>query len=132
MYNLYGSIFTSIGEVFGDIKTKFIVYTILGIIVIVIISLLLDGVRKYIRGLDTAALGALLLFVGYKTYSIPLISTVAKLLLVGGTLFVVGILVFVIFRLIKRKHNERVRNKIQQEQFEKNQAQAQEQQKKTE
>ena len=85
-------------------ESKLMLYIILGVVALVIVNLLLDGVRKFIRGLDTAALGALLIFLGYKASGFQLVNVLTNLLyLVGGTLLATGILVFVIMRLIKRK-----------------------------
>ena len=85
-------------------ESKLMLYIILGVVALVIVNLLLDGVRKFIRGLDTAALGALFIFLGYKASGFQLVNVLTNLLyLVGGTLLATGILVFVIMRLIKRK-----------------------------
>ena len=84
-------------------------YIVAGIVILVVINLLLDSVRKYIRGLDTAALGVLFLWLGYESTKLNLISALANLLfLVGGTLLAMGIIIFVIIRLIKR--SRKVRN----------------------
>lgn len=99
-----------------SLQTKLALYIILGIVVIVIISVLLDGVRKYIRGLDTAALGAIFLWLGYQAAENPLFRSLSGLLLlIGGTLFVTGIIVFIIIRLIKRKRMEKRNMAIQRE-----------------
>ena len=88
----------------GSFETKLALYIVAGVIVLVIVNLLLDGIRRYIRGLDTAGLGAILIFLGYKASTVKLVSVLSNLLyLVGGTLLATGILVFVIMRLIKRK-----------------------------
>ena len=88
----------------SSLETKLALYIVAGVIALVIVNLLLDGIRKYIRGLDTAALGALLIFVGYKAAELKLVSVLSNLLyLVGGTLFITGILIFVIKTIIKRK-----------------------------
>ena len=96
--------FGSLTEKASSLETKLALYIVAGVIVLVIVNLLLDGIRKYIRGLDTAALGALLIFVGYKAAELKLVSVLSNLLyLVGGTLFITGILIFVIKTIIKRK-----------------------------
>ena len=96
--------FGSITEKASSLETKLALYIIAGVIALVIVNLLLDGIRRYIRGLDTAALGALLIFVGYKAAELKLVSVLSNLLyLVGGTLFITGILIFVIKTIIKRK-----------------------------
>ena len=48
----------------NSLESKLMLYIIAGIVILVIINLLLDSVRKYIRGLDTAALGVLFLWLG--------------------------------------------------------------------
>ena len=84
--------------------TKMAFYLIAGIVIIVIVSLLLDGIRRYIRGLDTAALGALFLWLGYKLSKHVIFQLVSTILLIsGGTLFATGLLVFIIMRLFRRK-----------------------------
>ena len=94
----------SLTEKASSLETKLALYIVAGVIALVIVNLLLDGIRKYIRGLDTAALGALLIFVGYKAAELKLVSVLSNLLyLVGGTLFITGILIFVIKTIIKRK-----------------------------
>lgn len=96
--------FNSLAEKAGSFETKLALYIIAGVVVLVIVNLLLDGIRKYIRGLDTAALGALFIFLGYKAAEIKLVSVLSNLLyLVGGTLFATGILIFIIKSIIKRK-----------------------------
>ena len=96
--------FGSLTEKASSLETKLALYIVAGVIVLVIVNLLLDGVRRYIRGLDTAALGALLIFLGYKAAEIKLVSVLSNLLyLVGGTLFVTGVLIFIIRTIIKRK-----------------------------
>ncbi len=96
--------FGSLTEKASSLETKLALYIVAGVIVLVIVNLLLDGIRKYIRGLDTAALGALLIFLGYKAAELKLVSVLSNLLyLVGGTLFITGILIFVIKTIIKRK-----------------------------
>ena len=96
--------FGSLTEKASSLETKLALYIVAGVIVLVIVNLLLDGIRKYIRGLDTAALGALLIFLGYKAAEIKLVSVLSNLLyLVGGTLFVTGVLIFIIKTIIKRK-----------------------------
>ena len=85
-------------------ESKLMLYIVLGVIALVIVNLLLEGVRRFIRGLDTAGLGALLIFLGYKASEFKLVSVLTNLLyLIGGTLFVLGVLIFVLMTLIKRK-----------------------------
>ena len=87
-------------------ESKLMLYIILGVVALVIVNLLLDPVRKYIRGLDTAALGALFIFLGYKASEFELVKALTNLLyLVGGLLFALGILIFIIktIRRAKRK-----------------------------
>ncbi len=96
--------FGSLAATAGSFESRLALYIVGGVIALVIINLLLDGIRRYIRGLDTAALGALLIFLGYKASELKLVSVLANLLyLIGGTLFAVGILVFVLMMIIKRK-----------------------------
>ena len=90
------------------LEFKFAVYIVLGIIAIVVINLLLDGIRKAIRGLDTAALGALLLWIGHKTSGVIVISAISGLLyLIGGTLVATGLVVFILLKLFRRKRAKR-------------------------
>ena len=97
--------FGSLAATAGSFESRLALYIVGGVIALVIINLLLDGIRRYIRGLDTAALGALLIFLGYKASELKLVSVLTNLLyLIGGTLFAVGILVFVLMMIIKRKH----------------------------
>ena len=86
----------------NSLESKLMLYIIAGIVILVIINLLLDSVRK-------SALGVLFLWLGYESTKLNLISALANLLfLVGGTLLAMGILIFVILRLIKR--SRKVRN----------------------
>ena len=92
----------TLGAKASAFESKLMLYIILGVVALVIVNLLLDGVRKYIRGLDTAALGALFIFLGYKASEFKLVSVLTNLLyLIGGTLFVLGTLVFIVMRLIR-------------------------------
>lgn len=96
--------FGSLAATAGSFESRLALYIVGGVIALVIINLLLDGIRRYIRGLDSAALGALLIFLGYKASELKLVSVLTNLLyLIGGTLFAVGILVFVLMMITKRK-----------------------------
>ena len=80
---------------------------IAGIIAIVLLSLILDKVRKYIRGLDTAAIGALVFWLGYKVSQLAVPKGVAEIMvLAGATLFIVGLLVFIFKVVFKRKKSK--------------------------
>ena len=93
-----------------SMEFKLVLFIILGIVVIVIISLLLDGIRKAIRSLDIAALGALLVWCGFKASDIAIVEVVSSLLyLIGGTLFAVGLMAFVLLKVIRHKRNVRIR-----------------------
>ena len=79
-------------------KSKLLLYVIAGIIAIVLLSLILDKIRKYIRGLDTAAIGALVFWLGYKVSQLAVPKGVAEIMvLAGATLIIVGLLVFILF-----------------------------------
>ena len=98
--------FGALGAKASAFETKLMLYIILGVAALVIVNLLLDGIRRYIRGLDSAALGALLIFLGYKASEFKLVGVLTNLLyLIGGTLFVLGILIFIIMIMIKRRRN---------------------------
>ena len=100
---MFGS-FGTLGAKAGALESKLMLYIIIGVIVLVIINLLLDGVRRYIRGLDTAALGALFIWLGYQSSKIQLVSVLTNLLyLIGGTLAVLGLAIFIIMMVIRRK-----------------------------
>ena len=98
-------------------RSKILLYVIAGIVAIVILSLILDRVRKYIRGLDTAAIGALVFWLGYKVSQLPAVPKgVAEIIiLTGAILFIVGLLVF-IFKVVfkrKRRHKEAGKHDVQ-------------------
>ena len=101
---MFGSLGATLGAKASALESKLMLYIIVGVVALVIISLLLDGIRKFIRGLDTAALGALLIWLGYKSSEIALVSVLTNLLyLVGGTLLVTGLIVFILLKVIRRK-----------------------------
>lgn len=111
---MFGSLVSSLSKT-GVFKTKLILYIIIGIIVLVVISVLLDGIKKYIRGLDTAALGALLIWLGSISNKYALVKTLSDLLyLVGGTLVVVGLLVFVVIKVRRGKRRARKKQAMKQ------------------
>ena len=88
-------------------KSKLLLYVIAGIIAIVLLSLILDKVRKYIRGLDTAAIGALVFWLGYKVSQLAVPKVVAEIMvLAGATLIIVGLLVFIFKVVFKRKKSK--------------------------
>ncbi len=98
-------------------RSKLLLYVIAGIVAIVLLSLILDKVRKYIRGLDTAAIGALVFWLGYKASQLPAVPKgVAEIIvLAGAVLFIVGLLVF-IFKVVfkrKRRHKEAGKHDVQ-------------------
>ncbi len=75
---MFGSLTSTVAAKAGALETKLILYIVLGIVAIVILNLLLDGVRKYIRGLDTAALGALFIWLGYKASEMALVNVLSN------------------------------------------------------
>ena len=88
-------------------KSKLLLYVIAGIIAIVLLSLILDKIRKYIRGLDTAAIGALVFWLGYKVSQLAVPKGVAEIMVLAGTtLIIVGLLVFIFKVVFKRKKNK--------------------------
>ena len=96
--------FGSVAARAEGIESKLMLYIVVGIIALVIINLLLDGIRRFIRGLDTAALGVLFIWLGYQSGSLTLVSVLTNLLyLIGITLLICGILVFIVTRLIRHK-----------------------------
>lgn len=114
---MFGSLISSIGDKKDALEFKLALYIVLGIVAIVVISLLLDSIRRFIRGLDTAALGALLLWIGHKASEIKIISIVSNLLyLIGGTLFAVGLLVFIVLTLFKRRRAKKIVRQAQAQQ----------------
>jgi hypothetical protein len=101
---MLGSFFGTAGAKAGTLESKLMLYIILGVAAIVIISVLLDGIKKYIRGLDTVALGALMIWLGTQSSKLTLVSVLTNLLyLVGGTLVAMGLIVFIIIRMIRRR-----------------------------
>ena len=89
------------------------IYIIIGLIAIVLISLLFDLVRKYIRGLDMAAIGGLLLWIGFKIKEVPIIKGLCGALsLAGRTLLIAGLVVFAVIRLAHYLKRRRMRQKL--------------------
>lgn len=105
---MFGSLISSLTENLDGFRTKAVLYLIAGVAVIVILSVLLDGVRKYIRGLDTAALGALFIWLGYEAAQYSLTKGAAiYMLAAGGTMAVLGILIFIISRSFRRSRKRK-------------------------
>ena len=101
---MFGSLGNAAAAKAGALETKLALYIVGGIIALVIVNLLLDGIRKYIRGLDTAALGGIFLWLGFESSKIAVVSVLKNLLyLVGGTLCITGLVVFVISLLVRNK-----------------------------
>ena len=105
---MFGSLANSVAAKANALETKLMLYIVAGIIVLVIVSILLEGVRRYIRGLDTAALGGIFLWLGYESSKLALVNVLTNLLyLVGGTLCVTGLIVFVITMVVRSKRAAR-------------------------
>ena len=103
---MFGSLGNAAAAKAGALETKLALYIVGGIIALVIVNLLLDGIRKYIRGLDTAALGGIFLWLGFESSKIAVVSVLKNLLyLVGGTLCITGLVVFVISMLVRSKRS---------------------------
>ena len=101
---MFGSFGNAVAAKAGALETKLALYIVGGIIALVIVNLLLNGIRKYIRGLDTAALGGIILWLGFESSKIAVVSVLKNLLyLVGGTLCITGLVVFVISLLVRNK-----------------------------
>ena len=117
---MFGSLVSTFAGNADGFKGKLILYIIVGIVALVIVNLLLDGIRRYIRGLDTAVLGALLIWLGYQSDKIALVRTLSDLLyLVGGTLAVTGLVVFIITMIIRGKRNARDKYKAKHQELQK-------------
>ena len=98
---------------FGD---KFKLYFILGVIALIVLVLLLDTIRKYIRGLDIAAVGGLFLWVSSKIDETPIIKGLCGVFTtIGETLLIGGLAVFIILRvthyLLKRRKQKKLKEK---------------------
>ena len=105
---MFGSLANSVAAKANALETKLMLYIVAGIIVLVIVNILLEGVRRYIRGLDTAALGGIFLWLGYESSKLALVNVLTNLLyLVGGTLCVAGLIVFVITMVVRSKRAAR-------------------------
>ena len=103
---MFGSLFSNIGASAGSLESKLFMYVVAGVAALVIINLLLDGIRKYIRGLDTAALGGLFIWLGYKSAKLSLVNVLSHLLyLIGATLLIMGLIIFIIMMMIRRKRS---------------------------
>ena len=116
---MLGSLVSSFAGRADGFKGKMILYIIAGIVILVIVSALLDGIKKYIRGLDTAALGAILIWLGYESNKLALVKSLSDLLyLVGGTLVVAGLLLFIIIKIIRGKRRARNKYKAKHQEIE--------------
>lgn len=103
---MFGSLFSTVGASAGSLESKLFLYVVAGVAALVIINLLLDGIRKYIRGLDTAALGGLFIWLGYKSAQLSLVNVLSHLLyLIGATLLIMGLIIFIIMMMIRRKRS---------------------------
>ena len=105
---MFGSLANSVAAKANALETKLMLYIVAGIVVLVIVNILLEGIRRYIRGLDTAALGCIFLWLGFESSKIAVVSVLKNLLyLVGGTLCVTGLVVFIISMMVRSKRSAR-------------------------
>ena len=105
---MFGSLANSMAAKANALETKLMLYIVAGIVVLVIVNILLEGIRRYIRGLDTAALGGIFLWLGFESSKIAVVSVLKNLLyLVGGTLCVTGLVVFIISMMVRSKRSAR-------------------------
>ena len=106
----------SAGSSTDSVRTKAILYVIAGTAIIVLISLLLDIVKRYIRGLDIAALGALLFWLGHEAAKSEISQAYAPYLYaVGGTLVVTGLIAFILIKIIRHKRNVKKKMAMERE-----------------
>ena len=114
---MFESLLAAVGEKSDPHELKLALYIVIGIVVLVILNTLIDGIRRHIRGLDTAALGALFIFLGYKAAGVKVVSILANLLyLVGGTLVAVGLLLFIILKLFRRDRKKKTAERSKHDQ----------------
>ena len=105
---MFGSLIDSLTDGLDSFKTKAILYIVLAVFVLVILSVLLDGIRKYIRGLDTAVFGGLVIWLAYEANQYSLTKSAAVYIFAaGGALLVSGIIVFMISNSIRSSRNRR-------------------------
>ena len=78
--DMSGNLVSSLSGPKDSLEFKLILYIILGVVALVIIHVLIDGIRRYIIGLDSAVLGGLLVWLGIKAQDIAVISVVSNLL----------------------------------------------------
>lgn len=106
-----GAFDTILGALSSEVmalKIQVIVFVVLGTVALVLLSLLLDLVKKYIRGLDTALLGGILILAAKIAADHNVIKAVTDLLyLIAGTLIVTGIIIFIISLSVRRKRKAR-------------------------
>ncbi len=105
-----------VGTKTDSLEFKHMVFIVLVVIGLVILSLILDSIRRVIRGLDITALGALFLWAGYEAAGMDVVDVISGiLLLVGGTLVVSGLIVFVMIKVYRHKRNVRLKEQMEQE-----------------
>ena len=103
-----GNLVSSLSGPKDSLEFKLILIIILGVVALVIINVLIDGIRRYIIGLDSAVLGGLLVWLGIKAQDIAVISVVSNLLyLIGGTLLASGLVVFVLVKIFRHGRRQK-------------------------
>ena len=102
------------GSLTNDLKTRIILYIIIGVIVLVLLGLLLDGIRHVVKGLDTALVGALVLWLGTKAGKAPVIGELSPYLSAAGwTLIAAGIIVFICTRVHRHRRRKKAEKKAE-------------------
>ena len=90
--------FTS-GEFWNDFVMGGLKFIFIAIVALVLFNALFNGVYRFIRGLDVAAIGGVFTWFAIKIHDIPVVCQMSKpLLLLGLGMIVLGILIFIVFR----------------------------------
>lgn len=108
------------GQFFTDFVNDVLMWVIIAVVAIVVLGAVFDGVRQKIRGLDVSLLGVAFVWIGYKVDGLPMLGSISDpLYALGVSLFVLGIIIFVIVKIVrhnkKRRERQKVRRQVQRE-----------------
>ena len=105
---MVASIAGSMAGITQSLETKLTLYIVIFIVAVVIVNNLIDGIRSYIRGLDSAVLGGIFLYLAHRASDVALVKPLTGLLtLIGATLVITGLVIFIVTRAIKAKFRSR-------------------------
>lgn len=103
-----GEAWNAVTASWDDFKTSVLLWVVVGVVALVLVLTLFDGLRSAIKGLDVSALGALFVWLSVKIPDFALVQDLKEpTLVIGAVLIVLGVVIFVVTKISRARRRRR-------------------------